>query len=109
MRKASSKANRGDPRYTGIFSQQGQNDVTERSRQQQFIKQNHISYFARYGTSLPEHFLIVLNHRSMRHHSVLRNDHYTVANEVQRMIEIVRLSRGRDHYVISNPRILIDD
>ncbi len=45
----------------------------------------------------------------MRNDSVLRNHHNSVPDEIQRMIHILRLARRRDHHVIPDPRVLVDD
>ena len=45
----------------------------------------------------------------MRHHAVLGNDHDAVADEVERVVHVLRLALGRDGHVVPDARVLIND
>lgn len=47
------------------------------------------------------------DHRPVRNHGILRDANDAVAHVVKWMVEVVRLSRRRNHHVVTDARVLV--
>jgi hypothetical protein len=57
----------------------------------------------------PHSLALGLNHRAVRNHGVLRDDHDAVADEIKLVIHVFRLAGGRDGHVVPDACVFVND